>query len=814
MSRFRYFGWVAAAAFAGLVPSTTWAYVEAPQSLGSVIQQSTHIMSVVVEKVDKEKNLIIFRKLEDLKSKHPTDVIRHNIGRAGFHPREWQYAMEWAEPGKIAVFFHNGGASETCIGNYWYQAYPGGDWWNMSHGEPFLLRSFAGKPEKLIPLVRDILAGKEVVAPCMIDGNKEDLALKRAKVQRLKASLKLLDYNPKRDFAGWGGEDLRALSGMPGFTHLGTLGRADPEAQAISVADVDGDGKPDLCLIGGGKLLVLQNGGDAYSEISLPGVSGCRAAVWADYNADGKPDLLLATAQGPRLFTNLGGTFRDDTSLLPSQPGWNLTAAAWIDADGDGKPDILLANGYHGLLLFRNNPPPDLAAKMIPPKLGEWNLIGPFDDTGRRGFDTAYPPEKEFDLTKEYPGKGNTKVRWRKENLPDGQVHSLARFPHNSQAACYLSREIECATATEMPISLGSDDTLSVWLNGERLLHENVDRPCAPDQNQLLLKLKAGKNRLLLKICQGEGEWAFYFKAGEPRMQASGWFQDVSASTGLGPNGLAAGIKGDALLVADVNGDGRSDLLYAAANGLLVLNTPQGFVDAGNSGLTFQPGKVSPTFGDFNGDGFPDLVVPHPNGCKLFRNDGTGRFADVTAETGDLAKSALGAVCAAWGDFDNDGRLDLVLGCIGAGNRYLRNLGDGRFADQSEEIGLTQKRFNTQAIMFVDLNQDGTLDLVMANEGQESVLLLGKPVAGARTAVTLALKGSTVGSRATVVGQDGKPLAVHEVSGGDGRGGQRYSAARFALPPGNYKIEVRDSTGKLRSKDLTVADRPMRVIVD
>src|SRR5437764_1073915 len=175
---------LASLSFAALLAGRAAAYVEAPQSLGSVVQQSTNIMVCVVEKVDKEKNLIIYRKVEDLKGKHPTDVVKHNIGKAGFHPREWQYAMEWAEVGKTAVFFHNGGAGEMCIGNYWYQIYPG-DWWSMSHGEPFLLRSYAGKAEKLIPIVRDIVAGKETLAPRMIDGNKDDLHLRRAKVQRL-----------------------------------------------------------------------------------------------------------------------------------------------------------------------------------------------------------------------------------------------------------------------------------------------------------------------------------------------------------------------------------------------------------------------------------------------------------------------------------------------------------------------------------------------------------------------------------------------------------------------------------------------------
>src|SRR5262249_38836529 len=312
-----------------LWPRQGHAYVEAPYTLGRIVHESTNVVVMRVEKVDKEKNMIIYRKGRDLKGKHGTEVIRHNIGRGGLHPRERQYPMEWAEVGKTAIFFHNGGASETCMGTYWYQAYPGGEWWNMSHGEPFLLRSFAGNIDKLAAAVTDIVAGKEVVVPCMVDGNKDDLHLRRARLQRLKASLKLMDYNPKRDFVGWGGDDFRRISGMPGFTHYAGLTRVDPEAQAIAAVDIDGDGKPDLCLVGAGRIALLQNGGESLSEISLPGgITGCRPAVWADYNPAGQPGLLLATPNGPRLFTNLGGTFRDDTHLLPKEAQYNLTAAA------------------------------------------------------------------------------------------------------------------------------------------------------------------------------------------------------------------------------------------------------------------------------------------------------------------------------------------------------------------------------------------------------------------------------------------------------------------------------------------------------
>src|SRR5688572_10833933 len=132
-----------------LAPGIASAYVEAPMSFGSVVTQSTNVVLMTVTKVDKQQNLIIYQKVQDLKGKHPQDTIKHNIGRGGLRAGEWQEIMNWAEVGKQAAFFHNGGASETYIGVTWYQAYPQGEWWGMSHGEPFLLRSYSGKIDKL-----------------------------------------------------------------------------------------------------------------------------------------------------------------------------------------------------------------------------------------------------------------------------------------------------------------------------------------------------------------------------------------------------------------------------------------------------------------------------------------------------------------------------------------------------------------------------------------------------------------------------------------------------------------------------------------
>jgi len=186
-------------------------------------------------------------------------------------------------------------------------------------------------------------------------------------------------------------------------------------------------------------------------------------------------------------------------------------------------------------------------------------------------------------------------------------------------------------------------------------------------------------------------------------------------------------MKGDHLAVADVNGDGRPDILYSAGSGVLLLNTPKGFVRSKDCGISYQPGRIAPVFGDYNGDGHPDLFVPQKGTCKLFKNDGRGRFTDVTATSGDLGKPVGWAKCAAWVDFNGDKRPDLFIGCLKGPNRYFQGKPDGTFTDAGEAIGLMYRIYNTCGIAIADINSDDMPDVVFNNEGQAAVVLLGSP---------------------------------------------------------------------------------------
>src|SRR5262249_36780583 len=107
--------------------------------------------------------------------------------------------MAEAEVGRSAVFFYNESGSLTCTGPHWYQAFKEGAWWAMSHAETYMTRTYYGDVAKLVSGLEEMMQGKEVVIRCMADGPRETLVKRTAKVQTMKASLKLIDYNAQRD---------------------------------------------------------------------------------------------------------------------------------------------------------------------------------------------------------------------------------------------------------------------------------------------------------------------------------------------------------------------------------------------------------------------------------------------------------------------------------------------------------------------------------------------------------------------------------------------------------------------------------------
>jgi len=128
-------------------------------------------------------------------------------------------------------------------------------------------------------------------------------------------------------------------------------------------------------------------------------------------------------------------------------------------------------------------------------------------------------------------------------------------------------------------------------------------------------------------------------------------------------------------------------------------------------------GGQSNCWGDFDNDGNLDLFVGMkgdvPN--KLYRND-NGTFKEIAAEVG--IADTVDTRGAAWGDFDGDGNLDLYVGFSkrsGVPNKLYRNMGDGRhFKEVGHEMGVDVSGFETRQVVWIDYDNDGRVDLFVA----------------------------------------------------------------------------------------------------
>jgi hypothetical protein len=160
--------------------------------------------------------------------------------------------------------------------------------------------------------------------------------------------------------------------------------------------------------------------------------------------------------------------------------------------------------------------------------------------------------------------------------------------------------------------------------------------------------------------------------------------------------------------------------------------------------------------GDYNADGFADLYVTQYGRSILYRNNGDGTFTDVTEKAGVAAPGW--ASSAVWFDYDNDGRLDLFVcrfvdftklthhvcnapnvPALAGINEYcyprifnpmpswlFHNNGDGTFADVSQKMGITDNPGKSWGAVATDINNDGFLDLFVANDTTANFLFANR----------------------------------------------------------------------------------------
>jgi hypothetical protein len=146
----------------------------------------------------------------------------------------------------------------------------------------------------------------------------------------------------------------------------------------------------------------------------------------------------------------------------------------------------------------------------------QWYMIGPFpnpkdEQHHRLGLDNVYPPETEIDLKKAYIGAENQEVRWELKQSPEnGHIDLYRKYDPFELVIVYALTYIYSPKEQEVPLLLGTDDGVEVFLN-DQPVHEVLEiRIARVDEDRVPLKLKKGWNKLLLKIENNLGGYGFY----------------------------------------------------------------------------------------------------------------------------------------------------------------------------------------------------------------------------------------------------------------------------------------------------------------
>jgi enediyne biosynthesis protein E4 len=249
---------------------------------------------------------------------------------------------------------------------------------------------------------------------------------------------------------------------------------------------------------------------------------------------------------------------------------------------------------------------------------------------------------------------------------------------------------------------------------------------------------------------------------------------DITDSTGIKFEHVSSSDKkyivesmGGGVALIDYDRDGLPDIYFTnaptvemelagkKARSALYHNNGDGtFTDVTDkAGVGYPCFAMGAVVGDYNNDGWPDLLVTCLGGVVLYRNNGDGTFTDVTKQAG-LSDTQY-ATGAAFGDYDNDGWVDLFVshyvdfhledlpkfgssktcqyhglavqcgprGLKGAGDLLFHNNGDGTFTDVSKAAGVDDPHgYYGLGAVWSDFNDDGRLDLFVANDSTPNFL--------------------------------------------------------------------------------------------